>query len=240
MSKRHKKHSTSVIIKTKDGAFLNLLKLTKLYKDQNLYAYKLFFNNLKLQMLDGAIINGVTGNPINPGVTGENIVGGLEITYHKDGMVMFKDVSRVQDKNLIREKHISLDRLGKPKIFFQTVGLPLRQLRKINFWGLQDNNSPLVRLDDYERQDYVNYFFYIGSIQNKAEITISEHTQHIFQDPFWFSLEDRKNNIMLYIFFLEAKRDSSIYLFKSSFTQNNSKNGKNYYCHKTWSREFSS
>jgi len=197
MSKRHRSHSTYVLITTGDNHFLKLLTLIKLYRDKTLYGYKLFLNHVEFRRLEGAAINNTTGTILRSGKPGKEVVGGLEVTYHRDGRVMFKDISSGQ--NFIREKHINIRCLGKPKIFFQIGGLPLKKLPHLSSNFLTPNN-PQINLKNYKIGDYVNCDFYIGNVHNAAEIIIPKHTQHVFQKPFGFPLEDTANGVMLYIF----------------------------------------
>lgn len=198
MSKRHRSHSESIIIETSNN-YLHFFKLTKLYKDNDLLSYKIYFEDIEMYQLKNAVVDGQTGHLLRKGSPGEKIKGGLEITYHKDGMVMFKDVSN--NFNFIREKHSSFKSLSRPKLFFQIHGLFLRDLLMSD----KIDNKPLINLNNYNLKNRVNCDFYIGSFNNEVNIDIPSHSKNLFRDPFWFKLKDVKNNIIIYILFWKPK-----------------------------------
>ena len=191
-----KSFPTDVVIKTNDGCVLKFLKLTKIYKKGKLYAYKIYFDGIKMTMLEGAIVDSVTGIAINTGVEGVTRTGGFEVTYHRDGMVMLKDVK--QGVNFVREKRTHINKLKRPDKFFQISGL---QLNNLTTFLLKNKDTPQVILNDYSSSDYVTCDFFMGGYRHKPTILILPHAEQIFRDLFQFTLEDMKNGIVIYIFF---------------------------------------
>lgn len=195
MGSSHSTQVSDVTITAGDGSKRLLVSVTTIFKDDSLFSYKITVPFKELFKAKEAQIDTISGKG-SSGIVERKLVGGMEVTYHPDGMVMFKD--RAENKNISKEKHRSIEKLGEPRIFFQMTGLLVDGLDPYSPTANHGVNN--IPLPEYGQGSYLHCDFYIGSRKDQQELSLLSHSEHIFRDPVWFSMVDQRIPVVIYIF----------------------------------------
>ncbi len=194
--KPNKDDKTDYYIATGDGRSLPFLRVIRFYdKNNKFFSFKFvipfkglhFVPNVTLDLAEGRIVE--TNYQQKP-------MYSIEITYHQDGTVNYKDTLNSEN---IRPKYKfpAIYNLKSPVKLFQISALRLADLINQDIWG--NGTGVTIKLDDYSINDVVNCTFLVGDKKHSIGTKVNPKNSDIFPGYTAYHFEDDKEPISLYI-----------------------------------------
>lgn len=190
--------TTNIFLKTKDGRQNLLVKIIALKKANELFMYKFIINRPDLSYVTDISVDAITGYT-KSGVEKKKLGGILEVGYHTNGNVTYKDAKSVSEhKNLKpRYRHRPFSALSKPDIFLKFTGLPINYASGI---APKSGRNECIDLIKYQVSDRINCDFYLASNKIAAELVPPSHSRKMYPDHLSILLEDEENPVHLVVF----------------------------------------
>lgn len=126
------------------------ISIISLYKNDKLFEYKITLNGFRkgfFTLVENATLDAVKGL-VQPG-SRTRLGGGVEIGYHADGSVAYKDLQT--QKNLWREtKHSPIKQLSSPTLLLRMAGLDKVDLQYMErFWRTENQICELQKQGNF-------------------------------------------------------------------------------------------
>jgi len=173
------------------------INIQTLYKDGQFFEYKISFEGLSksgVNFLRQAIVDSVKG--IRRTKEKESMPGEMQISYHRDGIAMYKDVKN--DKNITPVyPHRPIESLNEPELFFRILYFNLDGLRQ----HYEPKDAVIIPLRGFTKNTPISCFFYLS---RGKKWNITTRRDSVYKNPQVFSFDDTKEDVGLDIVFFRS------------------------------------
>lgn len=200
------KSKTRVLIKLeKGGSIKRLFNIQSIYKNGKLYEYKVTFEGFprkKINYVKNVVIDTING--IKKIGKQELLSDRLEVSYHADGNVAYKDAGSDGIGNIRPMiKYPAIDKIEKPIIFLHLIGFSIGELNHMD--KKIEEKDEILSLRNFSTKSKIVCDFYIsGYGKNKEQYEIIPKGETPFKNCQSFLYEDDENKILLQLFFYKS------------------------------------
>ncbi|MFA5080400.1 MAG: hypothetical protein WC472_02120 [Candidatus Paceibacterota bacterium] len=200
------KHKNRILIKTEKGNKIKrLFNIQSIYKNDKLYEYKITFEGFpkkRINYVKDVVIDTVNG--IKKFGKQKLLSDRLEVSYHVDGNVAYKDAGPSGVGNIRPMiKYPAIDKIKKPINFLHLIGFSIAEL---NFMNKElGEKDTVLSLKNFSIKSRIVCDFYIsGYGKNGEQYEVIPRGENPFKNYQSFLYEDDHNKILLQLFFYKS------------------------------------
>lgn len=191
------------------------LHVHSIYKEKKLFEYKFTiegFPKKPSKYVKGAIFDSISGAQDY----GEsfNLNGHVEIGYHADGNIAFKDIS--SKKNIWQRQKVAISKIKKPILFLRVSGFMLEKLEPISINNLSSEDiQDVVELSNFDDSRISCDFYFSRYYPDKvSKLSVKESSP--FKNFQTFEFVDNEENIVLHVCFYKSNVTKPIVMIPST------------------------
>jgi len=188
-----------------------------IYKDKKLFEYKFTiegFPKIPSMYVKGAVLDSING--IQKYGKSRKLDGHVEVGYHADGNIAFKDVLNKNKKNFWQRKKVAISKIKKPILFLRVSGFMLEKLEPISIKNLSSEDiKDVIELSNFDDSRMSCDFYFSRYYPDKVS-KLSVKDSSPFKNFQTFEFVDNEENIVLHVCFYKSNITKPIVMIPST------------------------